>query len=296
MNFEPTHTQQLVRDMVRTFAEKEVRPQAAAIDRADVFPRELYLRLAALGVLGMTLPAEYGGSGADTVSWATRRGGAGAHVPGPRGCAARRQADQRRHPVQRHRRAARPAHSRHRARREDLRDRADGAGRWLRCRRRADAGAADRGRLGPERHQRFITLALVCDLAVVVATTDPAKRHDGIALFLVEAGMPGFRHGAKDPVMGLRGLATGEIILDDCHVPPSALLAPPGQGFKSAMRSLTSGGSASGPRRSGSRRRRWKRRSPTRASARPSGSPSPASRPSSSCWPIRRRRSKRPGS
>src|SRR5574342_1150349 len=70
MNFEPTDTQQLVREMVRTFAEKEVRPRAAAIDRDDVFPRELYQRLAALGLLGMTLPAEYGGSGADTVSWA----------------------------------------------------------------------------------------------------------------------------------------------------------------------------------------------------------------------------------
>src|SRR5574342_1414203 len=70
MNFEPTDTQQLVRDMVRTFAEKEVKPQAAAIDRDDVFPSDLYRRLAALGLLGMTPPAEYGGSGADTVSWA----------------------------------------------------------------------------------------------------------------------------------------------------------------------------------------------------------------------------------
>ena len=69
MNFEPTETQQLVREMVRAFAETEVKPRAAAIDREDAFPRDLYRRMADLGLLGMTLPPEYGGSGADTVSW-----------------------------------------------------------------------------------------------------------------------------------------------------------------------------------------------------------------------------------
>jgi len=64
MNFEPTETQQLVREMVRTFADKEIKPRAAAIDREDAFPRDLYRRMADLGLLGMTLPAEYGGSGA----------------------------------------------------------------------------------------------------------------------------------------------------------------------------------------------------------------------------------------
>ena len=235
MNFEPTHTQQLVRDMVRTFAEKEVRPQAAAIDRADVFPRELYLRLAALGVLGMTLPAEYGGSGADTVSWAI------VEEELARTCPALADAqlvaklmsdvilfngtDEQR---------ARHIPAIARGEKICVIAQTSGAGSDVAGVQTLARPTADGWVLNGTK--RFITLALVCDLAVVVATTDPAKRHDGIALFLVEAGMPGFRHGAKDPVMGLRGLATGEIILDDCHVPPSALLAPPGQGFKSAMR------------------------------------------------------------
>ena len=58
MNFEPTETQQLVREMVRGFAEKEVKPRAAAIDRDDEFPRDLYRRMGDLGLLGMTLPAD----------------------------------------------------------------------------------------------------------------------------------------------------------------------------------------------------------------------------------------------
>jgi alkylation response protein AidB-like acyl-CoA dehydrogenase len=241
MNFDPTDTQQLVRDMVRTFAEKEVKPQAAAIDRDDVFPRELYRRLAALGLLGMTLPAEYGGSGADTVSWAI------AEEELARACPALADAqlvaklmsdvvlfngtdEQRARYI--------PAIARGETicviAQTEPGTGSDVAGVQTLARPTADGWVLNGTK-------RFITLALVCDLAVVVATTDPAKRHDGIALFLVEAGTPGFRHGAKDPVMGLRGLATGEIVLDDCHVPRSALLAPPGQGFKSAMRSLTGG-------------------------------------------------------
>jgi hypothetical protein len=89
--------------------------------------------------------------------------------------------------------------------------------------------------------KRFITEALLCDLAVVVATTDRSKGRDGIALFLVEMGAPGFARGGKESLLGMRGLATGELVLDDCQVGPDALLVPPGAGFKRAMVSLDSG-------------------------------------------------------
>jgi alkylation response protein AidB-like acyl-CoA dehydrogenase len=241
MNFEPTETQKLVREMVRTFAEKEVKSQAAAIDRDDVFPRELYRRMASLGLLGMTLPAEYGGSGADTVSWAI------AEEELARACPAVADAqlvaklmsdvillngtdEQRGKYI--------PAIARGETicviAQTEPGTGSDVAGVQTLARPTADGWVLNGTK-------RFITMALVCDLAVVVATTDPTKRHDGIALFLVEAGLPGFRHGSKDPVMGLRGLATGELVFEDCQVPRSALLAQPGQGFKSAMRSLTGG-------------------------------------------------------
>jgi alkylation response protein AidB-like acyl-CoA dehydrogenase len=89
--------------------------------------------------------------------------------------------------------------------------------------------------------KRFITEALLCDLAVVVATTDRRRGRDGIALFLVERGAPGFSRGGKEPLLGVRGLATGELVFDQCRVPPEALLAPPGVGFQRAMVSLDSG-------------------------------------------------------
>src|SRR3970040_1596281 len=69
MNFELTESQRLVPDLRREFAGREVRPRAAEVDRLDEFPWDLYKRMAELEILGMTLPPEYGGSGADTVSW-----------------------------------------------------------------------------------------------------------------------------------------------------------------------------------------------------------------------------------
>ncbi len=70
MNFDLTDEQRMLRDMVRNFAEKEIRPRAAEIDQTDEFPWDLWKRMAELGILGMTLPPEYGGTGMNTLCWA----------------------------------------------------------------------------------------------------------------------------------------------------------------------------------------------------------------------------------
>lgn len=241
MNFEPTETQELVRVMVRAFAEKDVKPRAAAIDREDVFPDDLYRRMAELGLLGMTLPPEHGGSGADTVSWAI------AEEELARACPAVADAQlvaklmgdvillgaseamraRWLAPIAKGEKIAVIALTEPGAG-------SDAAGVQTTARPTADGWVLNGTK-------RFITMALVCHLAIVVATTDRAKRHEGIGVFLVDAATPGFRRGAKEPLMGLRGLATGELVFEDCHVPHEALLAPPGQGFKQAMRSLNKG-------------------------------------------------------
>jgi len=66
VNFDLTDEQRMLREMVREFSEKEIKPRAAEIDRTDEFPWDLWKRMADLGLLGMTLPPEYGGSGMDT--------------------------------------------------------------------------------------------------------------------------------------------------------------------------------------------------------------------------------------
>ena len=70
MNFDLTQEQQLVRDTVREFAESRIAPVAAELDREHRFPYELVAELAELGLMGMTVPEEYGGAGADTLSYA----------------------------------------------------------------------------------------------------------------------------------------------------------------------------------------------------------------------------------
>jgi short-chain 2-methylacyl-CoA dehydrogenase len=70
LNFDLTEEQQLVRDTVRTFARERVAPVAAELDREQRFPYDLVAELAELGLMGMTIPEEYGGAGADTVSYA----------------------------------------------------------------------------------------------------------------------------------------------------------------------------------------------------------------------------------
>jgi short/branched chain acyl-CoA dehydrogenase len=70
LNFDLTDEQQLVRETVRTFARERVAPVAAALDREQRFPYDLVAELAELGLMGMTIPEEYGGAGADTVSYA----------------------------------------------------------------------------------------------------------------------------------------------------------------------------------------------------------------------------------
>jgi len=241
MNFDLTDAQRQVRDLCREFAEREIRPRAAEIDRADEFPWDLYKRMAELDILGMTVPPEYGGSGADTVSWCV------AQEELARGSAAvadaqllcklmcdmllgnASEAQKRRHLPRM-------------VRGEEIcciAQTEPGAGSDVAGVQTTATPTADGWVITGTK--RFITEALLCDLAVVVATTDRSRGRDGIALFLVERGAPGFARGGKEHLLGVRGLATGELVFDQCRVPADALLAPPGVGFQRAMVSLDSG-------------------------------------------------------
>lgn len=84
----------------------------------------------------------------------------------------------------------------------------------------------------------FISNGQNCDLVIVVAKTDPSKRHDGISLLLVEAETPGFKRGRNLAKIGLKGQDTSELFFNDCRVPAQNLLGEEGQGFKLLMQKL----------------------------------------------------------
>jgi alkylation response protein AidB-like acyl-CoA dehydrogenase len=241
MNFDLTEAQRAIQDLVRRFAEREVAPRAAEIDRTDEFPGDLYQRMAALDILGMTVPPAYGGIGADTVSWCV------AQEELARASAAVADAQLLCKLMTDMILANGTAEQKARylpgmVRGETICAIAQtepGTGSDVAGVQTTATATADGYVLNGTK--RFITEALIADLAVVVATTDPAKRREGIALFLVEWGTPGFSRGAKEALLGVHGLATGELVFADCLVPETALLAPPGEGFRRAMISLDSG-------------------------------------------------------
>jgi alkylation response protein AidB-like acyl-CoA dehydrogenase len=241
MDLDLTDAQRLVVDTVRAFARKDVAPRAAAIDRTDEFPRDLYHRLADLGLLGLTLPAEYGGAGADTLTWTLCQeelAQASASVAHAQLLAVILGELIGEHGTEAQRRRWLPAMARGEAicviAQTEPGGGSDVAGLQTTARPTADGWVLNGTK-------RFITAAMVCDVAVVVATTDRSLGREGIAMFLVEAGTPGFRPGSKDHVMGLHGVGTGELVFDDCHVPRAALLGSERGGFKRAMESLNTG-------------------------------------------------------
>ena len=241
MNFEPTDAQRLIRDMVREFAEKEIKPRAAEIDRTDEFPWDLWKRMAELGILGMTLPPEFGGSGADTVSWAIAQeemARASVVVADIQLLSKLMQDVIVKNGTDTQKARYLPAMAR---------------GEKICVIAQTEPGtgsdvAAIRTTARPEGDgyvldgtKRFITCAMLCDLAVVVATVDKSKGRQGITLFLVEKGTPGFSPGSKERLMGVRGMETGELVFDNCWVPRTCLLGGEGEGFKRAMMSLDTG-------------------------------------------------------
>ena len=241
MNFDLTESQAAIRTLCRDFAEREIRPRAAEIDRTDEFPWDLYKRMAELDILGMTVPPEYGGSGVDTVSWcvAQEELARGSAVVADAQLLCKLMCDMLLHNASE---AQKRRHVPRMIRGDEIcciAQTEPGAGSDVAGVQTTATPTADGWVLHGTK--RFITEALLCDVAVVVATTDRTRGREGIALFLVERGAPGFARGGKEHLLGVRGLATGELVFDQCRVPPEALLTPPGVGFQRAMVSLDSG-------------------------------------------------------
>jgi len=241
VQFDLTESQRLAQEMVRGFAEKEVKPRAAEIDRTDEFPWDLYRRMGELGLLGMALPEDYGGAAADTVTWAIVQEelARASAVVADAQLLTRLMSDMiLKNGSEEQRASYLPALARGEKicviAQTEPGTGSDVAGIQTTA-RPSGGGYVLNGT------KRFITAAMVCGLAVVVATTDKTKGSAGVAVFLVEFGTPGFSRGSKEDVMGVRGLATGELVFEDCYVPASCLLATPGQGFKRAMASLDTG-------------------------------------------------------
>ena len=242
MDFELTDEQQLIREAVREFADAEVAPIAAELDRDHRFPTELLPKLAELNLMGMPYPEKVGGAGADYVSYVIMI------EELSRACATTSVI------VSAHSSLATwpiytfgtPAqHDRY------LHDMASGRrlGAFALTEPAAgtDAGAGTTTAVlsGDEYilngSKIFISNAPFAEIYVVFAKTDPAQGTRGMSAFIVEKDTPGFSVGEAEHKLGIRGSSTPPLYFSDCHIPSDALLGEEGKGFKIAMQTLDGG-------------------------------------------------------
>ena len=242
MDFDLTEEQRLIKETAATFVTKEVKPHAHRLDRDAVYPSELVRRLGEIGFMGICIPQEFGGSGADLVSYVIAmeeisKGWASLSVimsvQNSLVCA----------PIVRFGSAAQ--------KKKYLASLA--SGEKLGCYALTEPGAgSDAGsiqtqakRVGSEYllngSKIFTTNGSHANLAIVYAVTNPAREKKGISAFLVETNTPGFVVGKLEDKLGLRASDTASIHLDNCRVPLENLLGGEGDGFRIALATLDGG-------------------------------------------------------
>ena len=234
--------QQEIRRLVREFAEREIKPRAAAIDHTDDFPRDLVAKAAQLGLLGILVPEAYSGAGLGHVAFAVfveevaRYSASTAGILDVHGSVGTE-------PI--------VLFGNEEQKRRWLPDLATGKKLAAFALTEPEAGSDAAHLKTIATHQNgkyvlrgtkiFITNAGEAQLYVVMATTHPGSGAEGITTFLVGGDNPGLKVGPKFKKMGLNGSAIAEVHLEDCAVDETDRLGNEGEGFRIAMRALDSG-------------------------------------------------------
>ena len=234
-----TDEHRLLRDTVLAFARREIGPIADDIDRDDAFPPDLFRRLGDLGVLGVTVPREYGGAGADLLSGVLiieQLARVSASVALSYGAHANLCVNNL---YQNGNEAQRRAYLPGLCSGELV-----GALAITEPNAGSDAtGISTTAVLDGDDFilngsKMFITNGSIADVVVMYAKTDPAKGAHGITTFIVEKSFPGFSVSRKLDKWGHRGSPTAELVFDDCRVPRANVLGQIDEGVGVMMRGL----------------------------------------------------------
>ena len=241
MDFELTEEQTIIQETIRRFAQEELAPVAEDLDYAEEFPRENFRRMADLGLTGMVLPAEYGGSGSDEISLAI------AIEEIAKACASTADILDA-HLIL----CAGPIYhwGSEEQRKLFLPSLAKGEKIGSYAITEPDAGS-DIGNVKTKAvkdgdfyilngQKTFITNGDVCDIIVVFAVI-PELAPRGMTAFIVEEGMPGFAKGKKFRKLGMHAATNAELFFDNCRVPKANRLGEEGKGMRIALSTLDSG-------------------------------------------------------
>ncbi len=236
-----TEEHRLLRDTAREFARRELLPKAAARDRAGEFPAEAVAELGRLGFLGMLVPPEYGGAGADHVGYALAMeeiaAGEGATSTilsvNALCCGAVLQYGSE----EQKQRFLMPMASGERLAAFCLTEPqagSDAAAIQTRARRRGNRWVLNGTK-------QFITSGQSAQVAIVFAVTGPGGGKSGISAFIVPTDTPGYRVARLEQKLGQRASDTAQLVFDEMEVGPDLLLGAEGQGYRIALSNLEGG-------------------------------------------------------
>jgi alkylation response protein AidB-like acyl-CoA dehydrogenase len=242
VDFEYTPEQIHLRKAVREFAEAEIAPHVMEWDEAQTFPHEVIRKLGRLGYMGVIFPEELGGAGMGYIEYSIIieelsrvDGSVGIILAAHTSLCSNHiykmgTEEQRRYYIPKL-----------------------ASGEWLGCwsltEPEAGSDAAgtrttavlDDGCWVLNGAKTFTSNAHYADVCVAMAVTDRAAAQHGISAFIIEKGTAGFRPGKKENKLGLRASATGEVIFENCRVPPNHLLGKRNEGFVDSLKVLDGG-------------------------------------------------------
>ncbi len=242
MNFQLTDEQKMVQDMARQFAQKELAPAAAQMDAKGEFPSRFLPKMAELGLMGMMIPEQWGGSGLDTVSYvlaleeiaaACASTAVTMSVNNSLYCGLINQfgTDSQKEKY------LKPFASGQKLGAYALSE--PGTGSDAANQQTVAVKKGDKYILNGRKN--FITNGPHADAMIVYAMTDKSKGSKGISAFIVGKNFPGFAVGKVEKKLGICASSTSEIVLDNCEVSAENLLGEEGKGFIIAMNTLDSG-------------------------------------------------------
>ncbi|MEZ7900332.1 MAG: alkylation response protein AidB-like acyl-CoA dehydrogenase [Flavobacteriales bacterium] len=242
MDFNESENQRMIKEMVKDFAEKEIRPNVMRWDEAQEFPVPLFKKLGELGLMGVFIPEEYGGSGMNyheyisvIVEISKVCGSIGLSVAAHNSLCT--------------------GHIYYNANEEQKKKylpklaTAEWIGAWglTETGTGSDAGGMNTTAVKDGDHwilngsKNFITHGKSGDVAVVIVRTGEKGDSHGMSAFIIEKGTEGFSAGKKEDKMGMRASETTELIFNNCRVHKDQMIGEEGTGFVQAMKVLDGG-------------------------------------------------------
>lgn len=242
MGFSETENQQMIAQMIRDFGAKEIRPKMMEWDESQYFPKELFKKLGDLGLMGVLVPTEYGGSGFGYHEYVTAISEL-AKIDGSIGLSmAAHNSLCTGHILQFASEDQKKKYLPKLASCEWL-----GAWGLTEPNTGSDAGNMRTVAVKDGDHyvlngaKNFITHGKSGDVAVVIVRTGVVGDSHGMTAFIVERGTPGFTAGKKENKLGMRASETAEMIFTDCRVHKSQMIGKEGEGFVQSLKVLDGG-------------------------------------------------------